>query len=99
MPSFEEQLAELEKVVEQLERGDLPLEDSVALFERGVTLSNSCKARLSSAESRIQVLLDPTDDGPVQVEELAVEVADEEGDEEEDEYDDEEPVDGEGDEE
>lgn len=82
MPSFEEQLAELERVVEQLERGDLPLEDSVALFERGVQLSEACKAQLTNAEGRIQVLLNPTGKGPVRMEELAVEVEDEEGDEE-----------------
>ena len=82
MPSFEEQLEELERVVEQLERGDLALEDSVSLFERGVTLSNACKTRLSAAESRIQVLLNPSDRGPVQVEELAVAVEDGESDDE-----------------
>lgn len=78
MPSFEEQLTELEKVVEQLERGDLPLEDSVALFERGMHLSEACKTQLAGAESRIQVLLNPTPRGPVRVEDLALEV--EEGD-------------------
>lgn len=82
MPSFEEQIAELESVVEQLERGDLPLEDSVGLFERGVRLSNACKTQLSNAESRIQVLLRPTENGPVQVEELGMAVAEGEGDEE-----------------
>ncbi len=84
MASFEDQLAELEKIVERLERGDLTLEENVGLFERGVHLSDACKAQLSSAESRIQVLLDPTERGPVRVQELALEVADEEGDEEED---------------
>jgi exodeoxyribonuclease VII small subunit len=84
MPSFEAQLAELEKVVEKLEKGDLTLEESVTLFERGVHLSNACKKQLSSAESRIQVLLEPDEDGPVRVEELAVEVADGEGDEDDD---------------
>jgi exodeoxyribonuclease VII small subunit len=88
MASFEEQLAELEKVVEKLERGDLSLEENVALFERGMQLSNACKTQLASAESRIRVLLEPETDGPVRVEELALEVADEEGDE--DEFDDEE---------
>lgn len=76
MPSFEEQLTELEKVVEQLERGDLPLEDSVALFERGMQLSEACKGQLTSAESRIQVLVQPREKGPVRVEDL--ELADEE---------------------
>jgi exodeoxyribonuclease VII small subunit len=72
MASFEDQLAELEKVVEQLERGDLTLEDSVGLFERGMHLSNACKTQLASAESRIQVLLEPEEDGPVRVEDLDV---------------------------
>jgi exodeoxyribonuclease VII small subunit len=83
MASFEDQLVELEKVVDRLERGDLTLEENVSLFERGVHLSNACKAQLSSAESRIQVLLEPEEGGPVRVEDLAVAVADEEGDEEE----------------
>ena len=89
MASFEDQLAELEKVVEQLERGDLSLDESVSLFERGVHLSNACKAQLSSAESRIQVLLEPSESGPVRVEELALTVADEEGDEDDEEVDEE----------
>ncbi len=56
-PSFESQLAELEAVVERLERGELTLEESVHLFEEGVRLSNACKKELSSAEGRIQLLL------------------------------------------
>lgn len=82
MPSFEEQLAELEKLVDQLEQGDLTLEQSVALFERGVRLSNACKAQLAKAESRVQVLLNPEQKGPVRVEELALAVDEGEGDEE-----------------
>ena len=82
MASFEDQLAELEKVVEQLERGDLSLDESVGLFERGMHLSNACKAQLASAESRIQVLLEPSEGGAVRVEDLAV--ADDEDDEEAD---------------
>lgn len=89
MASFEDQLGELEKVVEQLERGDLSLDESVSLFERGVHLSNACKAQLSSAESRIQVLLEPSESGPVRVEELALAVADEEGDKDDEEVDEE----------
>ena len=90
MPSFEEQLAELEKIVDQLERGDLTLEDSVSLFERGVHLSNACKAQLSSAESRIQVLLDPEHKGPVRVEELALAVDESEGEDDSEESEEEE---------
>ena len=80
MPGFEEQLAELERLVDQLERGDLTLEQSVSLFERGVHLSNACKEQLATAESRIQVLLDPERKGPVRMEELALAV--DEGEEE-----------------
>ena len=83
MASFEEQLAELETVVERLERGDLTLEENVSLFERGVHLSNACKKQLSNAESRVQVLLEPEAGGDVRVEELAVAVADGEEDEDE----------------
>jgi exodeoxyribonuclease VII small subunit len=82
MASFEDQLAELEKVVDRLERGDLTLEENVSLFERGVHLSNDCKTQLSSAESRIQVLLEPVKGGAVRLEELAMAVADDEGEEE-----------------
>jgi exodeoxyribonuclease VII small subunit len=83
MASFEEQLAELEKVVEKLERGDLTLEENVNLFERGVKLSNECKKDLASAESRIQVLLEPKAEGTVRVADLDVDVNDDD-----DEYDD-----------
>lgn len=89
MASFEDQMAELEKVVDQLEKGDLTLEENVTLFERGVKLSDACKAQLASAESRIQVLLDPEAGGTPRVEDLAVAGADEEdADEVENEYDD-----------
>ena len=57
MPSFEEQLKTLESVVDKLERGDLPLEESLALFEQGVALSEACKKELDAAEGRVQVLL------------------------------------------
>ncbi len=83
MASFEDQMEELEKVVDRLERGDLSLEENVSLFERGVHLSNACKAQLANAESRIEVLLKPEEGGPARVEELGMAVAEEEGDEEE----------------
>lgn len=73
MTNFEEQLAELERVVEQLERGELALEQSVQLFERGMVLSEACKKQLAEAESRIQVLLNPRERGPVKLEDLALE--------------------------
>lgn len=58
MAKFEDQLTALEAVVERLERGELSLEDSVRLFEEGVTLSNACKSELEKAEGRIQVLVE-----------------------------------------
>ncbi len=56
-PTFEEQLKELEGIVERLERGDLPLEESLSLFEKGTALSEACKGELEAAEGRVQVLL------------------------------------------
>ncbi len=56
MPTFEESLKKLETIVEQLEKGDLPLEDSLKLFEQGVDLSASCKKELDEAESKVQTL-------------------------------------------
>ena len=58
MASFEQKLASLEAVVEKLERGDLPLEESVRLFEEGVKLSDACKKELEEAEGRIQILVE-----------------------------------------
>jgi exodeoxyribonuclease VII small subunit len=57
MGNFEEHLTALEAVVEQLERGDLPLEDSVRLFEEGMKLSDACKKELEAAEGKIQLLV------------------------------------------
>ncbi len=55
--SFESCLEELEKVVKELEAGDLPLERSLELFERGVSLSEACRKRLEEAETRIETLI------------------------------------------
>jgi exodeoxyribonuclease VII small subunit len=54
--SFENSLGELEKIVAELEGGDLPLERSLELFERGITLSESCRKQLEQAETRIEIL-------------------------------------------
>ena len=59
--SFESSLKELEEIVEQLEAGDLPLERSLELFEKGVTLSRDCQQRLDEAERRVEVLLKTSD--------------------------------------
>jgi exodeoxyribonuclease VII small subunit len=53
---FEAAIAELETVVKKLEEGELSLEQSLALYERGVTLSKFCHARLEDAERRIELL-------------------------------------------
>src|SRR4029450_2220888 len=53
---FEGAIAELESIVKKLEEGDLPLEQSLALYERGVQLSRFCHARLEDAEHRIENL-------------------------------------------
>lgn len=53
---FESALAELESIVTKLEQGDLPLEESLKLFERGVQLSRFCHTKLEDAERRIEIL-------------------------------------------
>jgi exodeoxyribonuclease VII small subunit len=53
---FEAALAELESIVKKLEDGELTLESSLALYERGVELSRYCHARLEQAERRIEIL-------------------------------------------
>jgi len=53
---FEAAIAELESIVKKLEEGDLPLEQSLVLYERGVQLSRFCHARLEAAERRIEIL-------------------------------------------
>ena len=55
--SFETSLAELELIVGKLEDGDLPLEDSLELFEKGIKLSRECRMRLTNAERRIEILM------------------------------------------
>ena len=55
--TFESCLDELEKVVRELEGGDLPLERSLELFERGMGLSDSCRKQLEEAETRVDMLI------------------------------------------
>jgi len=71
MATFEEQLTALERVVEQLERGELTLEESVKLFEDGVRLSKACKQELDAAEGRIEVLVEQGN-GKMRAAQLAV---------------------------
>ena len=55
--SFETSLDELEKVVKELEAGDLPLDRSLELFSRGIELSESCRKQLEDAETRVEMLI------------------------------------------
>lgn len=64
--SFEASLEELEKVVRELEGGELPLERSLMLFEKGMALSDACRKQLEEAETRVEMLIKKN--GKVQVE-------------------------------
>jgi exodeoxyribonuclease VII small subunit len=57
MASFEESLKKLESIVEQMEKGELSLEESVQLFEEGVALSAACKKELDDAEGKVETLI------------------------------------------
>ena len=61
MATFEESLKQLETIVDQLEKGDLPLEESLKLFEKGVGLSAICKQELVEAEGKVQTLIKQRD--------------------------------------
>jgi exodeoxyribonuclease VII small subunit len=61
LATFEESLKKLESIVGQLERGDLPLEDSVKLFEEGMQLSADCKKQLEEAEGKVEILIKQRD--------------------------------------
>ena len=61
MPSFEESLKKLETIVDQLEKGDLPLDKSLKLFEEGVGLSAVCKKELDAAEGKVQMFVKQLD--------------------------------------
>jgi exodeoxyribonuclease VII small subunit len=55
--SFEAGLNDLEAIVKELENGDLSLEDSIALFEKGISLSDKCRLQLEEAETKVEILL------------------------------------------
>jgi exodeoxyribonuclease VII small subunit len=57
LPKFEECLQRLERIVQELEKGDVPLEKSLTLFEEGMQLSNSCRKELEEAEGKVEILL------------------------------------------
>jgi exodeoxyribonuclease VII small subunit len=68
-PEFEQALEELERLVERLERGDLPLEEALRIFERGVALTRHCQASLKTAQQKVEILLRRS--GQVEVEPFA----------------------------
>ena len=56
-PSFEEALQQLEQIVQKLEKGELPLEESLKLYEEGIRLSRLCHGKLEEAEGKIEMLM------------------------------------------
>ena len=56
-PDFEQSLTELEALVSKLEQGDVPLEDALKTFERGVTLTRQCQSALRAAQQKVEILL------------------------------------------
>ena len=61
-PPFEDSLLELEQLVERMEQGQLPLEDALKAFERGIQLSRTCQKALQEAEQKVQILLEDKGD-------------------------------------
>jgi exodeoxyribonuclease VII small subunit len=59
-PDFETAMRDLEELVDRLEQGDLPLEESLAAFERGVLLTRACQTALKEAEQKVEILLKKT---------------------------------------
>ena len=57
MPKFEDCIQRLEKIVQELEQGDVALEKSLTLFEEGMRLSTSCRKELEEAEGKVEILL------------------------------------------
>ena len=57
LPDFEQSLAELEALVAKLEQGDVPLEEALKTFERGVALTRQCQTALRTAQQKVEVLL------------------------------------------
>ncbi|EKO3658421.1 exodeoxyribonuclease VII small subunit [Vibrio metschnikovii] len=63
--SFEATIEELDNLVEQLESGDIVLDEALKKFERGIALARSGQAKLDEAEQRVRILLDNSDDAPL----------------------------------
>ncbi len=61
--SFEENLSQLEKIVEQMEKGNVTLEESLELFEKGIKLTHECQKSLDKAETKVRTLIKDEADG------------------------------------
>lgn len=57
MPNFEVSLQRLEEIVDEMEKGNVPLEQALKLFEEGLKLSSSCRKELEEAEGKVEILL------------------------------------------
>jgi exodeoxyribonuclease VII small subunit len=62
--SFEQAMAELEKVLSQLERGDVALDESISLYERGAALKKRCEEKLKEAEEKVAAITLDSDGAP-----------------------------------
>jgi exodeoxyribonuclease VII small subunit len=65
-PDFETSMRALEELVDRLEQGDLPLEESLAAFERGVMLTRACQTALKEAEQKVEILLKKAGDPAIE---------------------------------
>jgi exodeoxyribonuclease VII small subunit len=77
-PPFETAIKRLNEIVQSLERGDLPLEESLRLFEEGVQLSRVSQQRLDAAEKRVEQLLAVDEQGRPRTQPFATDAAEEE---------------------
>ena len=73
--SFEQALQELEKIVRHLETGDIPLENSISSYERGVALKQHCESKLKDAQLKIEKITLNQDGEPVSTSEIPAELA------------------------
>lgn len=58
LDGFEQSLAELEKIVDAMEQGDIPLEQALESFEKGIKLARTCQKTLSEAEQKVRILIE-----------------------------------------
>lgn len=70
--NFEKKLTRLEDIVNSMEKGSLPLEESLKLFEEGVKLSRECHAQLSEAEQKVKLLINVDAQGNAQTQDFVV---------------------------